>query len=212
MSESIPPAPHSQRLFGVERLAALSDGVFAIAITLLVLELRLPELATDAPPALFAQALLGVRAHFISFLISFFVIGAFWLGHHRMFRVIVRADMALASLNLLLLLCVAFVPFPTAVLGRYAPSQPLAVVFYAGTMVLAGLASTGMWLYTWWHRDLLAPGVTSRQLTHYLLRGLSMPAVFLASIFVALIDAGLAMWTWWLILAIRLVIARLWRD
>jgi len=86
------------------------------------------------------------------------------------------------------------------------------VVFYAGTMVLAGLASTGMWLYTWWRRDLLASGVTSRQLAHYLLRGLSMPAVFLASIFVALIDAGLAMWSWWLILVIRLAIARLWRD
>ncbi len=214
MSETAPVSPSAggSRLHGTERLNALSDGVFAIAITLLVLELRLPEIATDAPPAVFARALLDVQPRLISFLISFFVIGLFWLGHHRMFRIIVRADSALSFLNLVLMLFVAVIPFPTAVLGRYAPSQPLAVMVYAGTMVLAGLTSTGLWLYTRRHRELLAPGTTSRQLTHFILRGLSMPAVFLASIFIAFFNADLAMWSWWLILVVRVAIERLWRD
>jgi uncharacterized membrane protein len=214
MAETAPASPttHRARLYGTERLTAFSDGVFAIAITLLVLELRLPELATDAPLAVFAGALQGVLPRLISFLISFFVIGLFWQGHHRMFHVIVRTDSALAFINLVLMLFVALIPFPTAVLGRYAPSQPLAVMVYAGMMVLAGLVSTSLWLYAMRHRELLASGTTSRQLTHFILRALAMPAIFLVSIFIACVNAGLAMWSWWLILAVRVAIERLWRD
>jgi hypothetical protein len=102
-----------------ERLVFFSDAVFAIAITLLVIEIRLPEGTAIADGRALLAALSSLLPRYLGFLVSFVVVGSFWLSHHRLFRSVRGFDERLLLLDLLFLLFVAFIPFPTAVLGRY---------------------------------------------------------------------------------------------
>jgi uncharacterized membrane protein len=119
---------------GHERLIALSDGVFAFSMTLMVLTIDVPKLenvaAADMP-----RAVLDQWPELFSYAISFLVVGLFWLEHHRLFRYIRRHDAELIWLNICFLLCVSFLPFPTDLAGEYA-DQPFAVAFYATSMAL----------------------------------------------------------------------------
>ena len=127
------------------RVEAFSDGVFAIAITVLVLALGVPEIGTPLGPAL-----LRLWPDYLAYAMSFIVIGAIWINHHAMFRHIVRADPWVLILNLLQLLFVAFLPFPTAVLARAFGSgidEPLATAFYGATLAALGLFVALTWSY-----------------------------------------------------------------
>lgn len=123
----------------LERLTFFSDAVFAIAMTLLVIEVRLPELHAATDRSL-AQALLDLLPNYIGFVISFLVIGRFWSGHHRVMAVIDAADPALVRANLLLLMAIAFMPFPTAVLSDHSMMR-VAIGFYTAYLLLVGLAN-----------------------------------------------------------------------
>ena len=118
---------------GIGRILALSDGVFAIALTLLVLEIAVPATTSDAR---LPKALLGLWPRYIAYLLSFVVIARFWVTHRLTFRLIGCGDDTLVWLNLLLLMFVAFLPFPTAVLGEHIRS-PAAAVLYAISVLLA---------------------------------------------------------------------------
>src|SRR3954468_24501153 len=107
---SSPTVGHSME---TDRLEAFSDGVFAFAITVLVLALGVPEVGTPLGPAL-----LRLWPDYVAYALSFIVIGAIWINHHAMFRHITRADPWVLLLNLLQLLCVAFLPYPAAILAR----------------------------------------------------------------------------------------------
>ena len=124
----------------LDRVVFFSDAVFAIAITLLVLPLADAHLTDED----LARQLLALWPKVFSFVLSFVVIGLFWLTHHRFFQLIDRVDRRLLFLNLLVLMCVAFLPFPTAVLGDHG-SQSAADVLYAASMSLLGLASAALW-------------------------------------------------------------------
>ncbi len=124
------------------RVEAFSDGVFAIAITLLILEIRVPELERAADGQLFA-ALLHAWPSFVAFLFSFFVILVMWMNHHEFMRWVRTAgDYPFLFANGFLLLVVTFVPFPTAILARYlgTGAERAAVAFYCGTFVGVSLA------------------------------------------------------------------------
>ncbi|WP_448663187.1 TMEM175 family protein [Sphingomonas sp. CJ20] len=121
----------------LERLTFFSDAVFAIAITLLVIEIR-PPVLHGADDAALRAGLLALAPNYIGFIVSFFVIGRFWLGHHRLFGQLARADDRLVFANLVLLLGIAFLPFPTAVFSEYANLRT-ATLFYAGWLVVLGL-------------------------------------------------------------------------
>lgn len=123
----------------LERLTFFSDAVFAIAMTLLVIEVRLPELHAVTDQSL-AQALANLLPNYIGFIISFLVIGRFWTGHHRLMAMIDVADPALVRANLLLLMAIAFMPFPTAVLSDYSLMR-VAIGFYTSYLLLVGLAN-----------------------------------------------------------------------
>lgn len=122
-----------------ERLSFFSDAVFAIAITLLVIEIRVPHLPAMSDAAL-GHALLGLVPNFVGFIVSFLVIARFWAGHHRLFGLVDRASPAMIRANLGLLMAIAFMPFPTALLSDYA-SLRAAVGFYTAFLVLVGLAN-----------------------------------------------------------------------
>ena len=140
------------------RVEALADGVFAIAMTLLVLEVRVPELAEPVTGTGMVDALAGLLPSVAGYAVSFVILGMIWIGHHNQFRFIRRVDRALLWLNIFYLLCVAFVPFATAFLARY-PLQPASLLIYGGTLLLGGL----MHLLHWNHA--VGHGLVSEEVT-----------------------------------------------
>lgn len=141
-----------------QRVEAFSDGVFAIAITLLVLELKVPP-AGNSP---LSTLLIRQWPSYVAFLASFAFIGIMWINHHRLFTHIRRSDHVLLVLNLLLLLGVITVPFPTAVLAQNLgqPGERTATLLYSGTYVVIAIAFNVLWRYaTSSKRRLLGPDV-----------------------------------------------------
>ena len=183
---------------GMERLVFFSDAVFAIAITLLVLEIRLPAGFGSLDDSALLAALLAAWQPVLAYGISFLVIGSFWMAHHRKFQFIRRYDRRLIWLNLLVLMVTAFLPFPTSILSEN--SNRVATIFYALTVITAGLLFTAMWLYACRH-GLTIP-LHPREVRFETIRSLITPAVFLLSIGLAGIDADLAKYSWLLILIV----------
>ncbi len=126
------------------RIEALADGVFAVAMTLLVLQVPVPNLADGVTGADVIDALWATLPATASFAVSFLILGTLWVGHHNQFRLIQRLDPALIWANLFFLLCIAFVPFATAFVARY-PLQPAAMVVYGATLLLAGMFLFAHW-------------------------------------------------------------------
>lgn len=138
---------------GTDRIQFFSDAVFAIAMTLLVLEIRLPEgYETDL-----WGALVSLWPSFFAYVLSFAVIGLNWTTHHRKYRVIPRFDNRLIRINLALLLVVAFVPFPTSVLADSGDQVP-AVVLYAATVGMLSVLQLWIWTHAFRH-GLMEPSV-----------------------------------------------------
>lgn len=127
------------------RLEAFSDGVFAIAITLLILQIRVPQ----NPPSggSLAHALVVLWPSYAAYAISFITIGIMWINHHRLFTLIVKPDHRLLVLNTLLLLMVSFIPFPTAVLAEHLGNAGgrTAAQFYSGTFVFIAATFNVLW-------------------------------------------------------------------
>lgn len=121
------------------RVEALSDGVFAIVVTLLVLEIRVPHVADAGSVPGLISALRGLAPKFVSWVISFVTVCVIWLNHHRLLRLMGRIDGGLFWGNANLLLWTSFIPFPTALMGDY-PGNPLAVSLYGVVMLLMGVA------------------------------------------------------------------------
>jgi uncharacterized membrane protein len=188
----------------VERIAFFSDAVFAIAITLLTVRLAVPAATTHIGAALRHEA-----PHYFSFALSFWVIGSFWMAHHRMFRFIRRYDADLLRVNLLLLAAVAFLPFPTEVVGGWGNETP-AVVLYAATIVVCGVALSLIWLVADRH-GLLEPDLPRVVVTYYGWRGVIGFLPFLVSIPVAFVSPVAALAMWGLLLVVRPVERRLLR-
>src|SRR5215470_16160865 len=125
-----------------DRVLFFSDAVIAIAITLLVVDLRVPDIVHNP------RAELGADADkILSFGISFVVIGLFWLGHHQLFRYITALNRRLVLLNLLFLGTIAFLPYPTALLSATEGEHPVSTAFYAACVAATGLMELVIWLY-----------------------------------------------------------------
>jgi uncharacterized membrane protein len=133
------------------RIEAFSDGGFAIAITILILGLTIPELPKTMPKELIAQELARKLLELwpgklVSYVLSFVVIGTYWVSHHMAFHHIRHSNRTLLWLNILFLLCVSFIPFPTALLGQYF-EQRIAVIIYAATLGFTSLVGQLLWVY-----------------------------------------------------------------
>jgi uncharacterized membrane protein len=129
------------------RVEAFSDGVFAIAITLLVLDLAVPPLAESAREGLWV-ALGHEWPSYFAYLVSFLVIGIIWINHHTMLTLVERVDRPILFANLVLLLTVSVIPFPTRLLAEYLvePDAHVAAAVYSATMLLMGSAFWVLWL------------------------------------------------------------------
>lgn len=140
------------------RVEAFSDGVFAIAATLLIVSVQPPRGTEDGQ---LVAALLRLWPQYAAYVASFMTIGIMWLNHHALFTRLARVDRSLIMLNLLLLMAIAFLPFPTSVFGEHIQSTTDAqgaALFYSVTAILIALGFNGVYLYVATHPALLRSG------------------------------------------------------
>ena len=170
------------------RLLTLVDGVFAIALTLLTFELALPEQAAGATGPALLDALLATWPKVLSFLTSFTFIAIFWQANHQIFQRVRGFDGRLLWLVLALLAGVAFIPFPTSVVGKHV-HDPVAWYFYYLSMLVASLANACVWWYAV-AAGLLDPGVSPQVVRHYNRLRLGAPVACVAIIVLAMLGIG----------------------
>jgi uncharacterized membrane protein len=132
-------------LMSFSRFEAFSDAVFAIAITLLALEIRIEDL-TNATSEQVWNALLNLFPHIVTYGTSFIVIGVIWLNHHALFHFVKRVDRVSLTINLFLLMCIAFIPCSTAILGTNR-QYPVIVAFYGFSLSITGFIYNLLWFY-----------------------------------------------------------------
>jgi uncharacterized membrane protein len=151
----------------LNRIEAFTDGVFAIIVTLLVLELKVPALNNPRSASELAERLIELLPQFLSWLISFVIVCKFWLNHHHIFGLARHANYSLVWLNVIFLMCQSFIPFPTALMGEHS-SNPLAVSFFGCVMAINTVAFIAMHRYIL--RRLLKPGLGDAQDPHIILK------------------------------------------
>src|SRR6185503_11445343 len=172
-----------------ERVVFFSDAVFAIVITLLVLELKVPHLSEHNEPAL-RGALIELLPRVAGFVISFLIIGLMWIEHHRIFRYIADYDAGLLWRNLFLLLCVSFVPFPTALFSENFWSRTAFILYTAS---FGGVATAKLWI--WRHAvaaKLLKEGVTPALEKRIARRSMAVPLACALAIVLSFVNIFLA--------------------
>jgi uncharacterized membrane protein len=185
------------------RILAFSDGVFAFAITLLIIDVRLPAGISSAG---LSSALAELWPNYLAFLLSFVVIGLYWSAHIRLFREIVRYDQNLIWLNLLFLLFIVIIPFSTSVLSLHI--FRLTVTFYAVFMACAGYMHTVLRVYTGRNHRLVSKKVNSLYIKRGILFSLFAPAGFTVSIGIAFLSPVTAVVFWVVIFLVHFIFQR----
>ncbi len=184
MSRRDGEAPRPQAESDTSRLETFSDGVMAIAITLLILDVKVPHLQHGLWHALVEQ-----WPSYAAFATSFLTIGIIWANHHRMFKLIARTTNAFLMINVLFLLVISFIPFPTAVVAAYLrdPEQRrTAALVYGGTMVLTAVMFNVLWGYASRDGRLLTDGFDRQAIVRGTKSYRLGPVVYLAATLVAL--------------------------
>lgn len=182
------------------RIEAFSDGVFAIAITLLVLDVRVPHVDDSGS---LAAALIDIWPSYVAYAVSFVSIGIMWVNHHNMFKDIARFDHTVIVLNLLMLLTISFLPFPTALVAEYVREghhQTEAVLVYVSSMVAIAITFDALWLYVSRQGHLLDEHVSPARIRSRTLRYLPAPIIYGLGI-------PLAFVSFWIPLAITAALA-----
>jgi uncharacterized membrane protein len=172
------------------RLEAFSDGVFAVAVTLLVLDIR-PPADAETSNGLW-RALGDLWPHYAAYAVSFLIIGIVWVNHHAVMGLIARVDRGLSFLNLLLLMTVALIPFATALLAEYlthGEPQHAAAAAYSIVITLMGVAFGALWIYASRDGRLLVPGFPREELPRVTRRFVLGTPVYVATIGIAFISA-----------------------
>jgi uncharacterized membrane protein len=186
------------------RLEAFSDGVFAIAITLLVLEIKVPTSAEIAARGLMT-ALADRWPSFVGYGISFVTIGIMWANHHALFTYIRRVDRTLMLANLVLLMGISFLPFPTAVLAEHLTepgARTTATAFYGATLVVIALAFNGVWWAGRGRRGLLGEQAHEEGIRTITVRYAMGPASYLVATLLSFVSV-------WASLAVHLALSLL---
>jgi uncharacterized membrane protein len=185
-----------------DRVVFFSDAVFAIAMTLLVVGIGVP----NVPDRLIGHALHGKVPEIISFFISFVVIGYYWLAHHRFVSQLVALEQGIITLNLVYLAAIAFVPFPTALVGKYE-DYSITVVMYALTLGAASLLEVAMFVRAQ-HQHLFRAELPPDVFRFGVVASLVPVAAFVISIPIAFVDPTLALVSWLVVFPAERVVDR----
>jgi uncharacterized membrane protein len=189
----------------IERVAFFSDAVFAIAATLLVVDLRIPETVGRISDGEFVEALADLTPKFYGFAVSIIVICLYWAGHHRTFGRFVRYDAGLPYANLPFLICIAFLPFPTAALGEYWYLTS-AVLFYAGWQVVTGVAFLILWRWASKDRRLIPAEVSDDWIRERTWLAATVMLGFTLTAPLAILSPVLTQVAWWPVISVLSVI------
>ena len=177
----------------IGRLNAFTDGVMVVSMTLLILNIELPGNILGLDGARLLHALAALWPKYLGYVLSFVVIGQYWLGYTRQFGGMRAADEGFAQLNILFLLVIGFIPFATALISRN--DGGIATSVYAATMMAASALLLVLWLYAV-RKGLVEPSEPPGRRWREMSRGIEVLAVFAASIVVAQYDSNLARWMW----------------
>jgi uncharacterized membrane protein len=187
-----------------DRVAFFSDAVFAIAMTLLVVGIGIPHVQESKV----AHAIGEKRSEIFGFFLSFIVIGFYWLAHHRFFSKLVAVDVRFMKINLVYLAAIAFVPFPTALVGIYGDEEAVVIVLYAVTLAIASALEAVLFFHAQ-RAGLLRRRLDDQALRNYMLASLAPAAIFLLSIPIAIFyDPGTALLSWLLIFVAEFLIGK----
>ena len=189
------------------RVETLADGVFAIAMTLLAFNLVPPIIPATGGSADLKAALIAMLPQFRTYVLSFVVIGIYWLSHHFQFHFVRHTDRTLMWINIFFLMFVATLPFSTAVLGRYRNYQP-AIVLYSANLLLVGLSNAIHWGYVTHNRRLVAPDLPARVVNLTMARILLAPVVAVLCIGISYINVEWAEVFYYTIVIAYVLLAR----
>ncbi len=188
----------SQNVAGLTtgRITAFSDGVFSIAITLLVLNLQIPKGITSLTELL--NRLQALWPNLMSYILSFVIIGIYWVAHHNMFHYIKRSNRVFLWINILLLMCVAFIPFPAGLLGQFSfVSQSslakVAEIIYACNLILTNLMLSLLWWYATSYHRLVDQDIDPHFVNTVNRRNMTAPVVYAASIGLSFLNVYLSL-------------------
>jgi uncharacterized membrane protein len=159
------------------RLEAFSDGIIAFAITLLILEIHIPDLGARVDNPAMLRAIQGLLPNFAVYVISFVICTVWWISHHTFIHDLHSVNRSLLWINSLFLMLIAFIPFPTGLLGHH-PGQPVATAFYGLICAMTGLA---FWLMRWYaslHAALMKPEIQKAALKRRLRISLLSPLLY----------------------------------
>lgn len=187
-----------ERLMGEDRLVVLCDGIFAIATTLLVIDIKLPSSIPNE--ASFNTALSNLLSNSVTFyLITFIVIASLWVEHRRLMHYIRYQDSRFTSLTLLFLVFVAFFPVTSSVLESY--TYPGAIILYTLTFSGCGLSLMLVWLYSSWHHRLIEPELPLEQIVSFGINLALTPVYFTLSLVLLLfpVNPTTVFWSWLLL-------------
>jgi uncharacterized membrane protein len=185
--------------WGKTRLEALSDGVFAIAMTLLVFNIKMPEgLTRKSTNEEVLKALGSLTPGFVAFGISFLILAAMWMSHHNVLHAVRKADRGIIWLNALYLAWVSLMPFSTSVYSVHLKTQAGLMVYWVNVF-LAATSLALIWLHAVRKRKLLSEEMTPILITNISLRVSMMPVVSLTGIVVTMIDSTAALYVVWLL-------------
>lgn len=193
---------------GLERIVFFSDAVMAIAITLLAIDLKVPEIDLNTAVTELPRQLKALSPSVMTFFISFVVIGIYWISHHRYFGLIKRYDTRLMLLNLMFLFFIACMPFMANLLGRFV-FVPIALIAYTLAVAALGLSMALIWSYASHKHRLIAADLHPDEIRKINVRLYSAPIMFLLAVPFARAGSWAVITMWWLsplvvLLAIRL--------
>lgn len=176
------------------RLEAFSDGVFAIGITLLVLNIHIPAVAANNPGGL-RRALLEQWPVYLAYVLSFLTVLNMWVNHHNIFKYIKRTDHWFLFINGFLLMGITLVPFPTALLAQYfgTPSERVAMVVYGGFFIWIGVGYNLLWFYSSNHMRLMDRRLNPEAIRKISRRYLITPPLFIVAFVIAFFNAPISL-------------------
>ena len=181
--------------FQLERMILFSDAVFAIAITLLVIELKVPVIVGEVTDHKLTESLVELIPKFIGFIVSFIIIGQYWTIHHRLFGFVMNYNLRLMWLNLFFLLAVVLMPFTTAFYSEYIVYfKKTSAILYISNISFLGLMSYLLWRSVSNPRHGFSEGLSKPVANYYSLRAIVVPVIFIIMAFVYFLSPRLAIW------------------
>jgi TMEM175 potassium channel family protein len=182
---------------GLERIVFFSDAVMAIAITLLAIDLRVPEIEPSLAATELPAQLAAITPNLLVFFISFVVIGIYWISHHRYFSYIKRYDTRLMVLNLIFLFFIACMPFVASLLGRFT-DVPIALILYTLALAALGISMAFIWLYASWNHRLIESSLDPGTIRGINIRLFAAPLMFIIAVPFAFVSSSAVITVWWL--------------